>query len=96
VVIFSNPDKAFIQVTYQDNPGKIQPSIWFSQQFSGLLTGEVITGDNWQGFYSQDGLAAYVFSPDFSKIYTLSCSMLTDDVSSITVFNLIIKSLTLK
>ncbi len=96
VVIFSNPDKAFIQVVYQDNPGKIKPSVWFSQQFSGLLPGEAISGDNWQGFYSQDGLAAYIFNQDFSKVYTFSCSPLTEDASSIVTFNLVIKSLTIK
>lgn len=92
-VIFADSDKAFIQVTYQDNPGKISPSIWFAQQFSGLLPGESISGEFWQGFYSQDGLAAYVFNKDLSKVYSFSCSQLTADPSSVTAFDLMIKTL---
>lgn len=92
-VIFADSDKAFIQVTYQDNPGKISPSIWFAEQFSGLLPGESISGEFWQGFYSQDGLAAYVFNKDLTKVYSFSCSQLTADASSVTAFNLMIKTL---
>lgn len=95
-VIFADSDKAFIQVTYQDNPGKISPSVWFAQQFSGLLPGESISGDFWQGFYSQDGLSAYVFNKDLTKVYSFSCSQLTTDASSVTAFNLMIKTLIIK
>lgn len=95
-IIFADSDKAFIQVTYQDNTGKIKPEIWFAQQFSGLLPGESVTGDTWQGFYSQDGLAAYIFNKDLSKVYSFSCSPLTSDTSSVTLFHLMVKTLIIK
>lgn len=95
-VIFADSDKAFIQVTYQDNPSKIAPSVWFNQQFSGLNPGETVSGDTWQGIYSQDGLAVYVFNKDFSKIYSFSCSPLTSDNSSVSLFHLMIKTLIIK
>ena len=95
-IIFADSDKAFIQVTYQNNPGKISPKVWYHQQFSGLTPGEVISGDFWQGFYSQDGLAAYVFNKDLSKIYSFSCAPLTSDTSSITLFHLMMKTLVIK
>lgn len=95
-VIFADSDKAFIQVTYQDNAGKIKPSVWFAEQFSGILPGEAISGDYWEGFYSQDGLAAYIFNKDLSKIYSFSCSPLTSDTSSVDVFRLMIKTLIIK
>lgn len=94
-IIFINSDKAFIQVTYQDNKG-IGPKAWFTEQFSGMLPGEEISGEVWQGLYSQDGLAAYIFNKDFSKIYSFSCSPLTTDTDSITLFHLMIKTLSLK
>jgi len=95
-VIFADSDKAFIQVVYQDNPGKIKPSVWFTQQFSGLLPGEAISGESWQGFYSQDGLAAYVFNKDLSKVYSFSCSPLTAGTNSVALFHLMIKTLIIK
>lgn len=95
-IIFADSDKAFIQLSYQDNPGKINPRIWFEQEFAGLLPGEAVTGDSWQGFYSQDGLAAYIFNKDLSKIYSFSCSPLTTDTSSVTLFHLMIKTLNIK
>jgi hypothetical protein len=95
-VIFADSDKAFIQVTYQDNPGKIAPNVWYNQQFSGLNPGETVSGDTWQGIYSQDGLAVYVFNKDFSKIYSFSCSPLTSDNSSVSLFHLMIKTLIIK
>ncbi len=95
-VIFADSDKAFIQVTYQDNPSKIAPSVWFNQQFSGLNPGETVSGDSWQGIYSQDGLAVYVFNKDLTKIYSFSCSPLTSDNSSVSLFHLMIKTLIIK
>jgi hypothetical protein len=95
-VIFADSDKAFIQVTYQNNPGKINPKVWYAQQFSGMTPGESISGDFWQGFYSQDGLAAYVFNKDLSKIYSFSCAPLTSDTSSVTLFHLMMKTLVIK
>jgi len=96
-VVFSDPDnKAFIQVTYQNNPGKITPSVWFAQQFSGILPGEAVSGESWQGFYSTDGLSAYIFNKDLTKVYSFSCSLLTADTSSVTLFHLMIKALIIK
>ncbi len=95
-IIFVNSDKAFIQVTYQDNPGKISPRAWFTEQFSGLTPGEEVLGDSWQGIYSQDELAAYIFNKDFSKIYNFSCSPLTNDTDGVTLFHLMIKTLIIK
>lgn len=95
-VIFADSDKAFIQVTYQDNSGKIKPEIWFTQQFSGLLPGESVSGNSWEGFYAQDGLAAYIFNKDLSKVYNFSYSPLTTDTSSVDMFRLMIKTLIIK
>jgi len=95
-VVFADADKAFIQVVYQDNPERTVPAIWFAQQFPGSTSGEIISGQTWQGFYSQDGLAAYVFNKDLSKIYSFTCSPLTSDTTSVTVFHLMIKTLLIK
>ncbi len=95
-VVLTDTDKAFIQITYQDNPKKLTPTAWFTDQSTGLKPGEIISGSSWQGFYSQDGLSAYVFNKDLSKVYSFSCSPLTADTSSITLFNLMIKTLIIK
>lgn len=92
----SDAGKAFIQVTYKDNPSKIKPNVWFNQEFSGLNPGETVSGETWQGIYSQDGLAVYVFNKDFSKIYSFSCSPLTSDNTVVSLFHLMIKTLTIK
>jgi len=92
----SDAEKAFIQVTYKDNPSKIKPSVWFNQEFSGLNPGETVSGDTWQGIYSQDGLAVYIFNKDFSKIYSFSCSPLTSDNTVVSLFHLMIKTLIIK
>lgn len=95
-VVITDADKAFIQITYAANPKKLTPISWFAEEFSGIKPGEVISGNSWQGFFSQDGLAAYIFNKDLSKVYSFSCSPLTADTSSITLFNLMIKTLIIK
>lgn len=95
-VVFADSDKAFIQVTYQANPGKTTPQAWLAGQPTNLKIGEMVNGQNWQGFYSADGLSAYIFNKDLSKIYSFSCSPLTSDTGSVTVFHLMIKTLTIK
>lgn len=95
-VIFSDQDRAFIQVNIQKNEAKISPRVWFSQEFSGLNPGEAISGDSWEGFYAQDGLSAYIFNHDFSEIYLFTCSPLTKDTNSVDVFRLMIKTLIVK
>ena len=69
---------------------------WFAKQFFGLTPGESVSGQTWQGFYSQDGLAAYIFNSNLSKIYSFSCSPLTADTTSVTLFHLMIKTLIIK
>jgi len=95
-VIFADSDKAFIQVTYQNNSDKLSPQAWFDGQSTNLKIGEAVSGKNWQGFYSADGLAAYIFNKDSSKIYSFSCSPLTPDTNSVIVFHLMIKTLQIK
>lgn len=95
-VVFTDSDKAFIQVVYEDNLSKMSPISWFSEQFMGLSPGEAVSGPKWQGIYSQDGLAAYIFNSDLSKVYSFSCSPLTADTSSVTLFHLMIKTLVIK
>jgi len=95
-VVFADSDKALIQVNSDNNSTKLLPSVWFAQQFPGTNPGESISGQDWQGFYSKDGLAAYIFNKDFSKIYSFECSPLTSDNSSVTIFHLMIKTLIIK
>lgn len=95
-VVFTDSDKAFIQAVYQDNSNKMSPILWFKEQFMGLTPGESVIGTSWQGFYSQDGLAAYIFNKDLSKVYSFSCSPLTSDTTSVTLFHLMIKTLIIK
>ena len=95
-MVFADSDKAFIQVTYQTNPEKAAPQAWLAEQSTNLKIGEMVSGTSWQGFYSADGLAAYIFNKDLSKIYSFSCSPLTPDTSSVTVFHLMIKTLMIK
>ena len=94
--VFADSDKAFIQVAYEDNITKSLPSVWFAQQFPGLTPGESVSGQGWQGFFSQDGLAAYIFNQDFSKVYSFECTPLTSDTISVTVFHMMIKTLIIK
>lgn len=95
-VVFTDSDKAFIQVVYQNNTEKLSPSSWFTEQFTGLTPGESVSGNSWQGFYSKDGLSAYIFNKGNSKIYSFSCSPLTPDTTSVTLFHLMIKTLLIK
>lgn len=96
MVMFADDDRAFIQVLYQENPQKLTPNSWFADQFAGLKPGESISGDSWEGFFSQDGLSAYIFNKDLSRVYNFSCSPLTEDTSSIIIFNLMLKTLIIK
>lgn len=95
-IIFADADKAFIQLDSKDNEGKLKPLAWFEQEFPGTLPGESVSGNSWQGFYTQDGLAAYVFNKDYSKVYSFSCSPLTSDTSSLVLFKLMINNLVIK
>jgi hypothetical protein len=95
-IIFADTDKAFIQVDVQENANKLKPLAWLEQEFPGTLPGDSISGSSWQGFYTQDGLAAYIFNQDYSKVYSFSCSPLTSDTSSIVLFRLMINNLTIK
>lgn len=96
MVMFADEDRAFIQVLYQDNPQKLTPNSWFADQFAGSKPGESISGNSWQGFFSQDGLSAYIFNKDFSRVYNFSCSPLTEDISSVVLFNLMLKTLVIR
>lgn len=92
-VIFADADKAFIQISYQENSQKLKPLEWFNQEFAGVTPGESISGKFWQGIYTQDGLAAYVFNQDYSKVYSFSVSPLSSDTSSLVLFKLMINNL---
>jgi hypothetical protein len=85
-----------MKVIYQDNPKKLDPNTWFNEQFTGLTPGETIDTKYAQGFFSKDGLAAYVFSRDLKRVYSFSCSPLAANTSSVTLFHLMIKTLVVK
>lgn len=95
-VIFTDAEKSFIQVTSQDNEGKLLPNAWYEKQFPGMTPGEAISGDSWSGFYSQDNAAAYIFSNDLSKIYTVSYSPLVENDLSYPLYRLMVKTMIIK
>lgn len=95
-IVFTDEDKAFIQVIFQDNEDMSLPSDWYEQQFPGIAPGEAISGEGWSGFYSQDSAAAYIFSNDLSKIYTISYSPLIENDLSLPLFRLMVKTLLIK
>lgn len=95
-VIFTDEEKSFIQVTAQDNNEKLLPNTWYEQQYSGMMPGEAISGDSWTGFYSQDNAAAYIFSNDLSKIYTITYSPLIANDLSFPLFRLMVKTFVIK
>jgi len=96
VVVFTDSDQAFIQIIYQDNPKKLSPTAWFNEQFTGLTPGEAINSPTMQGFFSKDGLAAYVFSRDLKRVYSFSCSPLATNTNSVVLFHLMIKTMIIK
>lgn len=96
VVVFTDSDQAFIQIIYQDNTKKLSPNDWFNEQFTGLTPGEAINGQTMQGFFSKDGLAAYVFSRDLKKVYSFSCSPLAANTNSVVLFHLMVKTMVIK
>lgn len=95
-IVFTDEDKAFIQVTFQNNDEKLPPLAWYEKQFSGLMPGESISGDSWSGFYSQDNSAAYIFSNDLLKIYTIAYSPLVENDLNFPFFRLMAKTITIK
>jgi hypothetical protein len=95
-IVFTDEDKAFIQITFQDNSDKILPRAWYEQQFAGLMPGDAISGENWNGFYSQDNSAAYIFSNDLTKIYTVSYSPLIENDLNFPFFRLMVKTMVIK
>lgn len=95
-IVFTDEDKAFIQITFQDNDEKLSPYSWYDKQFSGLMPGESIMGESWTGFYSQDNSAAYIFSNDLSKIYTVTYSPLIENDLNFPFFRLMVKTMIIK
>lgn len=95
-VVFTDGDKAFIQVTFQNNDEKLSSRAWYEKQFSGLMPGEAISGESWSGFYSQDNSAAYIFSNDLLKIYTLVYSPLIENDLNLPIFRLMAKTMIVK
>jgi hypothetical protein len=95
-IVFTDEDKAFIQITFQDNEEKLSPYSWYEKQFSGLMPGESIMGEAWTGFYSQDNSAAYIFSNDLSKIYTITYSPLIENDLNFPFFRLMVKTMIIK
>lgn len=95
-IVFTDEDKAFIQLTFQENEDMSMPSAWYANQFPGIAPGEAISGDGWSGFYSQDSAAAYIFSNDLSNIYTVSYSPLIENDLSLPLFRLMVKTLLIK
>lgn len=95
-IVFTDEDKAFIQITFQDNDEKLSPYSWYEKQFFGLMPGESVMGEKWTGFYSQDNSAAYIFSNDLSKIYTITYSPLIENDLNFPFFRLMVKTMILK
>ena len=96
-VVFSNGEKAFIQLSAQNNDQKATDiTTWFQTEFNGLASGGNVSGPGWQGVYSPDRLTVYLMGTKADKVYVLAYSPLTDNSASLTMFHIMIKTLTIK
>jgi hypothetical protein len=96
-VVFSNGEKSFIQLSAQNNNQKaLDISTWFQTEFNGLTPGGSVSGPGWQGVYSPDQLTVYLMGTKTDKVYILAYSPLTDNSASLTMFHIMIKTLTIK
>lgn len=98
-LMFKSGDNQFIQVIVQPNANKQTLDDWYLEQLglSAVETGNRLSGDNWQGIKTPDGLTIYIIDEKQNYIFSLTYNPGgSDALEYFNIFQMIIKSFSLK
>lgn len=98
-LMFKSGDNQFIQVIVQPNTNKQTLDDWYLEQldFLAVETENRLSGANWQGIKTADGLTIYIIDKKQSYIFSLTYNPGGADILEyFNIFQMIIKSFNLK
>lgn len=93
-VIFSINSNSFIQILVEENEARVNIKNWYTSRFFTLVnSANFIENENWEGVYSEDGLAVYLTNKQKSHVYTILYNVPAGQAQSyINIFKIIVKS----
>jgi len=98
-VMFKSGDNQFVQIIVQPNVNRETLDEWYTEQLSVLAIGEAdrVSGSNWQGLKSPDGLNVYLMDNKQNYIFSLTYNPGDRNVLEYSnIFQMMIKSFNLK
>lgn len=97
-MMFKSVDNQFFQIIVQPNTAKQTLDEWYMDQLGVTTVNEAdrVSGADWQGIKSSDGLTLYLMDANQKNIFTLAYNPGESNLLEyINIFNLMIKSFTL-
>lgn len=93
-IIFSINSNSFVQVLVEENETGANIKNWYTSRFFTLVdSANSIENENWEGVYSEDGLAVYLTNKQKSYIYTILYTVPEGQPQSyINIFKIIVNS----
>jgi hypothetical protein len=93
-IIFSINSNSFVQVLVEENETGANIKNWYTSRFFTLVdSANFIENENWEGVYSEDGLAVYLTNKQKSYIYTILYTVPEGQTQSyINIFKIIVNS----
>jgi hypothetical protein len=98
-LMFKTGDNQFVQIIVQPNVNKQILDAWYMEQLGVLIVNEAdrISGTNWQGIKSPDGLNIYLMDKKQNYIFSLTYNPGSGSVLEyFNIFQMMVKSFTLK
>lgn len=98
-MMFKSADNQFFQIIVQPNTAKQTLDDWYMDQLGVTTVNESdrVSGADWQGIKSSDGLTLYLMDANQKNIFTLAYNPGESNLLEyINIFNLMIKSFTLE
>ena len=98
-LMFKTGDNQFVQVIVQPNVNKETLDAWYMEQLGVLTVNEAdrVTGSNWQGLKSPDGLNIYLMDKKRNYIFSLTYNPGGGNILEyFNIFQMMVKSLILK
>ncbi|MDO8668552.1 MAG: hypothetical protein Q7K35_05740 [bacterium] len=98
-IMFKTADNQFFQIIVQPNAAGQPLDEWYMDQLGVTFINDIdrLNGVNWQGIKSSDGLTLYLMDLNQKNIFTLAYNPGENNILEyINIFNMMIKSFTLK
>lgn len=96
-LVLSIDDNAFFQVLVEKNTNNFSIKDWYADRFFTLIPdANVISNNVWDGVYDSEGLTLYLTDKQRKNVYTILYNTTNNQKTYINIFNMMIKSFTLR